>query len=124
MINDLVFTAFWSGIVAVLMINSVATNVHYVTSNITDDSNSNTLKHYPKKYFISYSQLIFFPGEYQLEEDLVFEDIRNFTMTAIGSCNIRCSVNPSILVVNVTEFELQHISLVHCGKNHRAFSLT
>ena len=124
MSNDLVFTASWSAIVAVLMISSVATNVHYVTTNNTDDSNSNTLKHYldnPKKYFTSYSQLIFFPGEYQLEVDLVFEDIRNFTMTATGSCNIRCSFNTSILVVNVTEFELQNISLANCGKNHIAF---
>ena len=67
--TDFVFKAFWSAIVAVLMVNSVATNinVHYVTINNTDDSNSNTLKHYldnPKKYFTSYSQLIFFPGEY------------------------------------------------------------
>ena len=54
--TDFVFTAFWSAIVAVLMINSVATNVHYVTTNNTNDSNSNTLKHYldnPKKYFTS-----------------------------------------------------------------------
>ena len=44
-------------------------------------------------------------------------------MTAIGSCNIQCSVNASILVVNVTEFELQNISLVNCAcrKNHVAF---
>ena len=118
--TDFVFKAFWSAIVAVLMINSVATNinVHYVTINNTNDSNSNTLKHYldnPLKYFTSYSQLIFFPGEYQLDVDLIFEDIKKFTMTAIDSCKIHCSSNVSI---NVTKFELQNISLINCGKNH------
>ena len=37
------------------------------------------MKHYlnnPKKYFKSDSQLIFFPGEYQLDADLVFEGIK------------------------------------------------
>ena len=38
--------AFWSAIVAVV-IKSVSTNVHYVTTNSSDDVNSsNTLKHY------------------------------------------------------------------------------
>ena len=122
--TNFVFTAFWSTIVAVLMINSVATNVHYITTNNTDDSNSNTLKHYldnPKKYFTSYSQLIFFPGEYQLDVDLVFENIKIFTMTAIESCKIYCSSNVSFLVINVTKFEVQNISLINCGKNHTSF---
>ena len=97
---------------------------HCVTTNNTDDSNSNTLKHClenPKKYFTSHSWLVFFPGEYQLDVDLVFKDIKNFTMTAFDFCKIHCSSNVSILVVNVTEFELQNISLVNCGKNHTAF---
>ena len=114
--------SLWYTIVTVL-IGSVSTNVHYVTTNI-NDSNNNTLKHYldnPQKYFTSYSRLIFFPGEYQLDVDLIFKDIKNFTMTAIDFCKIHCSSNASILVVNVTEFELHNISLVNCGKNHTAF---
>ena len=82
------------------------------------------MKHYldnPTKYFTSYSQLIFFPGEYRLDKDLVFKDIINFTMIAINSCKIFCSSNASIIVLNVTEFELLNIGLVNCGKDHTAF---
>ena len=119
--TSFVFTAFWY-VTLVPLMNSVATNVHCVTKNNTDDSNSNTLFHYinnSEKYFTSYSQLIFFPGDYQ---DLIFEDIRNFTMTAIDSCKIYCSLNVSIIVVNVTYFELKNISLVNCGKNCTNFN--
>ena len=120
MINIAFKLMLWYAIVTVL-VDLVATNVYYVTTNNTDDSNSNTLKHYldnPKKYFTSHSSLIFFPGEYQLDVDLVFKNIKNFTMIAIDFCKIHCSC---ILVVNVTEFEFQNISLVNCGKNHTAF---
>ena len=108
-----------------MLIASVApNNVYYVTTNSSGDSYSNTLKHYsdnPKKYFKSDSQLIFFPGEYQLDTDLIFESIRNFTVTAVNTCNIYCSSYASILVVNVTKFELHNINLINCGKNHTAF---
>ena len=42
-------------------------------------------------------------------------------MTAIDSCKIHCSSNVSVIVINVTKFELQNISLINCGKNHTAF---
>ena len=121
--TSFILTVLWSGTLLTL-IHSVAPTVHYVTMNNSNDSNSNTLKHYldnPKKYFTSYSQLIFFPGDYQLDEDLVFNDIVNFTMIGVNSCMIFCSSNASIIVVNVTEFELQNINLVNCGKDHTAF---
>ena len=114
---------FWFAIVTVV-IKLVSTNVYYVTTNSSGVSNSNTLKYYldnPKRYFTSHSQLRFSPGDHQLDVDVVFEDIRNFTMTAISSCKIYCSPNVSIVVVNVTEFKLQNINLVNCGKNHTAF---
>ena len=38
-------------------------------------------------------------------------------MTAIDSCKIHCSSNVSVIVINVTKFELQNISLINCGKN-------
>ena len=113
--------AYWSGILAVLIVSVVPNNVYYVTTNSSGDSYSNTLKHYldnPKKYFKSNSQLIFFPGEYKLNADLIFEGIRNFNVTAVNSCNIYCSSYASILVINVTKFELRNINLINCGKNH------
>ena len=117
------FGVFWCTIVVVL-ITSVVPDVYYVTTNISDSSNNNTLKHYldnVKQYVRSDSQLIFFPGEYQLDADLVFEGIRNFTLTAINTCNIYCSPNVSIRVVNVTEFGLHNITLINCGKAHTPF---
>ena len=114
---------FCSTILTVL-IASVAPNVFYVTTNSSGNGNGNTLKHYldnSKKYFTSDSKLIFFPGEHQLDVDLVIEGIRNFTITGINPCKIYCSSNTSILAVNVTQLEFQNISLINCGKNHTAF---
>ena len=116
--------AFWSAILAVLIVSVVPNNIYYVTTNSSDESNSNTLKYYldnPKKYLTSDSKMIFLPGEYQLDVDLVFEDIRNFTVTGINPCKIYCSFNTSILVINVTQFEFQSLSLLNCGKNHTTF---
>ena len=80
--TNFMFTAFWSATVAALIINTVT--IMYVATNNTVDSNSNTVKHYiyinnSKRYFTSYSQLTFFPGDYQLDVDLVFENIKIFT---------------------------------------------
>ena len=116
-------TVLWSGTLLTLT-NLVAPTVHYVSMKNSNDSSSNTLKHYldnPKKYFTSYSQLIFFPGDYRLDKDLIFKNITNFTMTAINSCKIFCSSNSSIVVVNVTGFELLNVGLVNCGKDHTTF---
>ena len=118
-----IFGTFWCTIVVVL-ITSVVSDVYYVTTNSSDNSNNNTLKHYldnAKQYIKSDSRLIFFPGDYQLDADLVFEGIRNFTMTAINTCNIYCSPNVSIIVVNVTKFEWNNINLINCGKAHTDF---
>ena len=71
---------FWCAIV-VVQITLVDPHVYYVSN---DDRNGNTLRHYldnAKEYFKSDCQLVFFPGEYQLDADLVFEGIRNFTLT-------------------------------------------
>ena len=38
--------AYWSGILAVLIASVAPNNVYYVTTNISGDSYSNTLKHY------------------------------------------------------------------------------
>lgn len=114
----------WLAILAVLIVSVEPNNVYYVTTNSSNDNNSKVLKHYldnPKKYFISDSKLIFLPGEYQLNVDLVFQNIRNFTVTAINPCKIYCSSNTSILVVNVTKFEFQSLNLINCGKNHTTF---
>ena len=121
--DNFILGAFWLAIVAVLIV-SVSPNVYYVTANSSDDSNNNTLRNYlknPRKYFTSDSQLFLFPGEYQLDSDLVFEDMKNFTIIGINPCNIYCSSNTSIIVVNVTEFELKNINLINCGKDHTAF---
>lgn len=121
--TNFILGAFWCAVV-VVKITLVDSHVYYVTINSSDDSNSNTLKHYlnnAKEYFKSDCQLVFFPGEYQLDADPVFEGIRNFTLTAINTCNIYCSSFASIIVVNVTDFELHNINLINCGKIHTDF---
>ena len=77
--TNFILGAFWCAVV-VVKITLVDSHVYYVTINSSDDSNSNTLRHYlnnAKEYFKSDCQLVFFPGEYQLDADLVFDGIRN-----------------------------------------------
>ena len=91
---------------------------HHPFHNYTK-SNTFTLQHYlnnASKYFVSYNQLHFLPGQYYINTDLVFKDIHNFTLTSHGINHslITCTSPASILVINVDSFTMQNITLIDC----------
>ena len=93
---------------------------HYPLHDFTN-SNTFTLQHYlnnTSKYFVSYNQLYFLPGEYYINRDLVFKNIYNFTLTSDGINHsvIICSSPASILVINVDSFTMQNITLIDCKR--------
>ena len=93
---------------------------HYPLHNYTN-SNTFPLQHYlnnTSKYFVSYNQLHFLPGQYYINSDLFFKDIYNFTLTGhrINHSIIICSSPASILVINVDSFTMQNIVLIDCKR--------
>ena len=89
--------------------------------HIYTNTNTFTLQHYlnnTSEYFVSYNQLHFFPGQYYINRDLVFENIYNFILTSDGINHsfITCSSPASILVINVDSFTMQNITLIDCKR--------
>ena len=87
--------------------------------NKSDIRSGESLEHYCNisKYFTSHSQLKFMPGQYFLNDDLVIQNLTNFSF--IGeNCNIRCTSHASIIIFNVTTFTLKNIYFENCIKNH------
>ena len=67
--------------------------------NKSDIRSGESLEHYCiiSKYFTSHSQLKFMPGQYFLNDDLVIQNLTNFSL--IGeNCNIRCTSHVSIII--------------------------
>ena len=109
------------------MLSITTTTVYNVLPNDNDSNSFNksdirsgeSLEHYCNisKYFTSHSQLKFMPGQYFLNDDLVIQNLTNFSF--IGeNCNIRCTSHASIIIFNVTTFTLKNIYFENCIKNH------
>ena len=87
--------------------------------NKSDTRSEESLEHYCNisEYFTSHYQLKFMPGQHFLNDDLVIQNLTNFSL--IGeNCNIRCTSHASIIIFNVTSFTLENISFENCNKNH------
>ena len=90
-------------------------SLHYQYTN----NNTFPLQHYlnnTNKYFASHCQLHFLPGHYYINNDLVFKDIENFTVTGqgINQSVIVCSSPASIMAININGFTFQNISINDC----------
>ena len=91
---------------------------HYSLHNYTN-SNTFTLQHYlnnTREYFVSHNQLHFLPGQYYINNHLLFREIHNFTMTGheINQSVIVCSQSAGIIVTNVDNFTMQNIVFNDC----------
>ena len=64
------------------------------------------------KYFASFTQLVFKPGKHYLNNDLIVQNVINFSMTGKGFCKISCVLYSSIMLFNVTNFTLENIDFV------------
>ena len=87
--------------------------------NKSDIRSGESLEHYCNisKYFTSHSQLKFMPGQYFLNDDLVIQNLTNFSL--IGeNCIIRCTSHASVIIFKVTNFTLENINFEDCNKNH------
>ena len=100
---------------------AVSTVYHVMPDNangIAKVTNTHTLQYYISNVdtvVTSHSQLIFQPGEYYLNADLVISNVHNFTLSGSNS-TLKCIGYASMVVVNVANFIIENISLINCGK--------
>ena len=98
------------------------TSTYDVVSNGSNNgSNAKSLEYYlnnSSKYFSSFTQLVFKPGEHYLISDLIIQNVISFSMIGEGSCKISCVLYSSIIVFNVTNFTVKNINFEYCNKNH------
>ena len=108
------------------LVHEVVSTVYHVmpdnTNGITKMTNAttHTLQYYlsnVEEVVTSHSQLNFQPGEYYLNTDLVISNVHNFTLSGNDS-TLNCTEYANVVVVNVTKFIEENISLINCGKYH------
>ena len=93
----------------------------YSSHHYDRGANYFSLQHYlnnTSKYFVSHNQLHFMPGQYHINNDLIFKDISNFSVIGVDQCVIICTSPASIVIVNVSNVTLQNIKLINCMKHH------
>ena len=102
--------------------------IYYVISDDDDDRGVNTfsLQHYLNnisKYFISHNQFHFAPGQYYINDDLIFKDITDFSVMGYGinQCVFICTSSVSIVLINVSSAKFQNINLINCTKHPKEY---
>ena len=98
----------------VALLNTASSTVYHVVPEVDNDtiSNAHTLQYYINnsiEYFTSNTKLILRPGQYYLTTAILFKDIKNFTMIGKNICKLFCTEFVSIVVINVTKFQLENI---------------
>ena len=71
--------------------------------------------------YLIYNQFHFTPGQYYISDDLIFQNINNFSLIGIDQCVITCTSPASMLIINVTSFIFQNIKLTNCIKSHKEY---
>ena len=108
-------------ICAVSIIHEASPATYYVKPNDGPyfNKNAHSLDHYItnfNEYFISHTKLQFLPGSYSLENDLIFQDIKNFTICGNDSV-IQCSgLSVAIGAKNVINLTICNIEFANCGR--------
>ena len=111
-------------LMAYLIVSQVTCHTLYITPDnhhSTNNSNTITLSQCISnidKYMISDTQLLFLPGFYVLKEDLILENVNNFSIIGNQS-TIKCfNSSVGIAILNVTNFALQNLEVIQCGKKY------
>ena len=111
---------FPSMLFIVLCVRIVAAiTIYHVTA---DGSGTESLQYYlnnTSKYLLSNSQLLFEPGEYYLDVDLIIKNVNQISLICKRSCKINCTLFTSIMILNVTNFS--NIGFKNCNKNQSAY---
>ena len=95
-----------------------------ITLMIKIQTTYNSLKHYlnnTSKYFVSHNQFQLLSGQYYISDDLIFKDIKNFSLIGIDQCVITCTSPASVLIINVTSFVFQNIKLMNCIRSQKEY---
>ena len=91
-------------------------HVYHVSPDGEDtvkDGNEHTLQHYVNnsiKYFKSYTEFHFKPGQHYLNTDMLIRDINNFTFIGIHTCNITCTASSSVVMYNCHNITFKNIN--------------
>ena len=91
----------------VIFLGKGSSITYYVISDNDDSSvNSHSLQHYlnnTSKYFVSHNQFRFLPGQYYINNDLIFKDISDFSIIGYGmnKCVFICTSPASVVLINV-----------------------
>ena len=96
-----------------------ATNILHVSTTGIDDTE--TLEYYlnnTREYFVSDTKLQFKSGNYELNVDLVVQNVINFSMVGEYSCEITCFSLVNIKIFHVKNFTLENIDFSNCNKNY------
>ena len=96
-----------------------ATNILHVSTTGIDDTE--TLEYYlnnTREYFVSDTKLQFKSGNYELNDDLVVQNVINFSMVGEYSCKIICFSPVNIKIFRVKNFTLENINFENCNNNY------
>ena len=86
------------------------------------DDHSHTLQYYlsnASKYLVSYNKLDFLPGVYTLTEDILIENVTNFSLTGktingVISTIVTCTVPGGVAVTNSRDIIITNIVITEC----------
>ena len=93
------------------------------------NDNTYTLQHYlnnTNKYFTSNTQLHFLPGQYYLNNDLIIQDVSNFSLIGnrtneVINTIINCTSPAGIAVVGSSNIVIANIVMNECGNDYKSF---
>ena len=115
-------------LVASMLHITASTVYHVMPDNHYHPINDNTytLQHYlnnTNKYFTSNTQLLFLPGQYYLNNDLIIQGVSNFSLIGnrtneVINTVINCTSPAGIVVVNSSNIVITNIVLNECGNNY------
>ena len=114
------------------LLHTTTSTVYYV---MPDDhyhpinDNTYTLQHYLNninKYFTSNSQLHFLPGQYYLNNDLIIQNVSNFSLIGnrtneVINTVINCTSPAGIVVVGSSNIVIANIVMNECGNQYIIF---
>lgn len=114
--------------VVLLLHVTIAAVFHVTPDDYNCTSNNSCLDHYLKnasKYFTSHSQLVFPQGHYRLNDDIVIQNVSNFSLIGKRSARVistivTCSSSSHIAVINSSNVVITNMVIKNCTHNIRA----
>ena len=115
----------------IVLLHMVSAALYNVTPDGCNYTGTNScLQHYLKdagKHFTSHSQLLFRPGYYDINEDIVIQNLHNFSIFGQRNNNVintivTCSSSAGIAVINSSNIVIANIVMKNCASHFSATS--